>query len=196
MMPVPCPGDADADLVVGAADPVELGRVELRALVAEQRIEAGAAADDAEGRAVLGADIVEPVGEPQAAGALHVLRHDVRIAGNVLAHVAREHARIEVVAAADAVADIEIDGLALVEVGHALRAAARGGDKQEGRGQRPRVNTSNTMFLPLERSPLCGGCIMRPLSSPQDCFDKNTGYGAATIRRFCPLGPRSKEQAK
>ena len=47
------PGDADADLVVGAADPGEFGGVELRRLVAEQRIEAGAAADDAERRAVL-----------------------------------------------------------------------------------------------------------------------------------------------
>ena len=72
------PGDADADFVVGAADPGELGGVELRGLVAEQRIEAGAAADDAERRAVLRADVVEPVGEPQAAGALHVLRHDRR----------------------------------------------------------------------------------------------------------------------
>src|SRR5205823_5798937 len=34
------PGDADADLVVGAADPVVFGRVELRRFVAQQRIEA------------------------------------------------------------------------------------------------------------------------------------------------------------
>ena len=48
VMPVRVPGDADAHLVVGAADPGELGAVELRLLGAEQRIEAGAAADDAE----------------------------------------------------------------------------------------------------------------------------------------------------
>src|SRR5258705_8810937 len=86
------PGDADADLVVGAADPVELRRVELCGLVAEQRIEAGAAADDAERRAVLWRDIEQPVGEPQRARPLHVLRYHVRIAGNVLAHVPRQNA--------------------------------------------------------------------------------------------------------
>ena len=53
MMPAGVPGDADADLVVGAADPGVLGGVELRRLVAEQRIEAGAAADGAERGAVL-----------------------------------------------------------------------------------------------------------------------------------------------
>ena len=144
-----------------------------------------------------GRDVVEPVRQPQAARAFHVLRQHVRIAGNVLAHVSREHARIEVVGAADAVADVEIDGLALVEIGHALaRGSSRRATTRKAAARRPRVNTLNTMFLPLERSPLCGGCTMRPLSSPQDCFDKNTRYGAATIRRFCPLGPRSKEQAK
>jgi hypothetical protein len=74
-----------------------------------------------------GPDVVEPVGEPQRAGALHVLRHAPSDCRDVLAHVAREHAGVEIVGAADAVADVEIDGLALVEVGDALRAAA-GGD--------------------------------------------------------------------
>jgi mannose-6-phosphate isomerase-like protein (cupin superfamily) len=43
------------------------------------------------------------------------------------------------------------------------------------------------MFLPLERLPLSGYEPLRPLSSPQDCFDKDTRYGAATTRRFCPI---------
>ena len=53
---------------------------------------AGAASDDAERGAVLGRDVVEPVGEHQAAGARHVARNDRRIARDVLAHMAREQA--------------------------------------------------------------------------------------------------------
>src|SRR6185369_17734427 len=70
------PGHADAYLVVGAADPGELVGLELRALGAEQRIEAGAAPDGADRGAVLRRHVVEPVGEPQAAGALRVLGDD------------------------------------------------------------------------------------------------------------------------
>jgi len=53
------PGDAYADLVIDAADPVELAGVELGLGRAKQRIECGAATDDPEGGAVLGRDIVE-----------------------------------------------------------------------------------------------------------------------------------------
>ena len=120
------PHHADADLVIGAADPVEPVAVELRGLVAEQRIEAGAAADGADHRAVLVGDVVEPVGEPQAAGAFHVLRRHLRIAGNVLAEMARDQPRVDVVAAADAVADHHVDGLALVELGRRLGGRAAG----------------------------------------------------------------------
>ena len=119
------PGDADADLVVGAADPGELVGLELRALGPQQRIEGGAAADGGDGRAVLRADIVDPVGEPQAAGTFHVLRDDGRVARDVLAEVAGNDARIEIVGAADAVADIEIDVLALVEFRRRLRMGKR-----------------------------------------------------------------------
>ena len=113
------PGDADADLVVGAADPGELGGVVLRALVAEQRLERDAAAGGAERGAVARRGLVEPVGEPQPAGALHVLGHHRRVARDVLAQVAGEKPRIEVVAAARAVGDVEVDRLAPVEFGRA-----------------------------------------------------------------------------
>src|SRR5262249_50840032 len=119
------PRHAHAHLVVGAADPGELGAVELGALLAEDRIEPGAAADGGDHAAVLWGDAEHPVGEPQAAGAFHVLRHDRRIAGDVLGEVARDDAGVEVIATADAVADVEIERLALVEVGRALGAGDR-----------------------------------------------------------------------
>ena len=110
------PDDADADLVVGAADPVELGTVELRSFAAEQWVEAGAAPNRAEHEPFLGGDVVKPVGESQAAGTIHVLRGDDRIARNVIAEMAGDQAGVDIVAAADAVADHQVDGLALVEV--------------------------------------------------------------------------------
>src|SRR5262245_1160956 len=70
------PRDADADLIVGAADPGVFGGVELRTLVSEQRIKASAAPDHPERAAILGPDLVEPVGKPKTPGAVHVLRPD------------------------------------------------------------------------------------------------------------------------
>src|SRR5262249_29619906 len=147
------PGDADADLVVGAADPGELVGLELRALGAEQRIEGGAAAEGGDRRAVLRADIVDPVGKPQAAGAFHVLRDDGRVAGDVLAQMAGKHAGIEIVGAADAVADIELDVAALVELRGRLREGERYRRKYENGGRngaRPGVMTHHALL----KSPL------------------------------------------
>src|SRR5947207_353701 len=129
------PRRAHAHLVVRAAEPAELRGLELRALGAEQRIERNAAADGAEHRAVLRRRLVEPIREPQAPRAFHILRHDDRVAGKVLSDVPREKARIDVVAAADAVADVELDHLAFVEL--ALRLAERWRDHadQETNGQ-------------------------------------------------------------
>ena len=59
------PGDADAHLIVGAADPGELVCLELCAARAQQGIECGATADGPDNGAVLRPDIVEPVGKPQ-----------------------------------------------------------------------------------------------------------------------------------
>jgi hypothetical protein len=113
----------DADLVVGAAEPVEFLCIELVALADQERIEGDAAADGAERRAVLRRHAVEPVGEPQAAGAFHVARYQGRVSGNVRAHVTADHARIKVVGAAGRVADIFVDIAAFVEIGRALRGS-------------------------------------------------------------------------
>ena len=119
------PGNAHADLVIHAAEPIELGGIELRLGRAEQRIERSATADRAECRAVLGRDVVKPVREHEAAGAGHVFGNDRRIAGNETSHVPRQQTRIDVVAAAGAVADGEVDVFALVEVRRTLRLPSR-----------------------------------------------------------------------
>jgi hypothetical protein len=48
---------------------------------------------------------MEELRDSQAPGARHVLRHDLRVAGDVLADVASQRSGVEVVAAAGAEAD-------------------------------------------------------------------------------------------
>jgi hypothetical protein len=72
--------------------------------------------DHADGSAVARRDREQMIGRAHAAAAHHVLHHDRRIARNVLAHVAGERTRINVVAAAGVGGDHEIDGLTLVEI--------------------------------------------------------------------------------
>ena len=93
--------------------------------LADQRLHRHAAAEHADGRAVLGRDVVEVVRGLERARARHVLHHDGRIAGDVLADMAGENAGIGVVAAAGAVADDQVDGLAAVEVGDRVLRAGR-----------------------------------------------------------------------
>src|SRR5262249_30801686 len=67
-----------------------------------------------------------------------------------LAHVAGEQSGIDVVAAADAVADIEVDVLALVEIGRTLRGRAAG-ERQYG-----------PQRAPINRNPHEGGSSLGP----------------------------------
>src|SRR3546814_13155177 len=66
-------GDADADLVVHAADPVELQRIEPHAGAAEHVVHRRAAGDGGDHGAVLGRDGIHPVGELDRRAARHVL---------------------------------------------------------------------------------------------------------------------------
>src|SRR5581483_5718548 len=75
-----------------------------------------------------------PVGEPQAARAFHILRHHRGIARNVLAEMPGEHAGVEIVTTADAIADIKLDGLALVEIGRALGTGGKSRHEQRQDG--------------------------------------------------------------
>ena len=130
------PGEAGADVVVGRADPVELQRVEPRALRRHQRLKRDRAVEGRDLGAVLRRRVVELVGEDQARGARHVLDDDVRIAGDVLAHVAGERARVQVVAAAGGEADADGDGLAAIEVGDGILRRCLRGQERDGAGDR------------------------------------------------------------
>ena len=126
---VPC--DTDAHFVVHAANPIELGRIELCLRRAQQRIESSTSSDHAERAAVLGRDIVEPVGEHETPGARHVLRHDRRIAGDEAPDVPRQRPSIDVIPTASAVADVKINRLALVETQWILRVRVQGGAERQ-----------------------------------------------------------------
>ena len=99
-----------------AADPGELDRIELaraaQHLAERQRVE-----KHAERGAVLRRDAGHITGSLDAAAAQHGLEHDRRIARNVAREIGREHAGIEVVAAARRETDIEADALAAIEIG-------------------------------------------------------------------------------
>src|SRR5262249_11710967 len=94
------------------------------------RIETGTAPDRTKHEAVLGGDVVEPIGEQQAAGAIHVLRGDDRIARDVLAEMTGDQACVDIVTAADAVADHQVDSLARVDVRLRLRMLRRERDNK------------------------------------------------------------------
>ena len=98
----------------------------------EQRLGDHAAADGGERQAVLGGDAIDILRGLHRAGARHVLHHHGRIAGDVLADVTAEQARIEVVAAAGGEADQDGDGLAAIEVLRGLRARGRGERQGDG----------------------------------------------------------------
>jgi hypothetical protein len=114
----------------------------------------------------------------------------------VLAHVSRDLARIQVITGADAVADVEIDGLALVEVGHALGTAVGGGDNQESGGQQATSQHSKHLFLPLERLPRCGFGPVRHYPRRRIDLTRTRDMVLPQPGDFVVLGPRSKEQAK
>src|SRR3977135_3631531 len=104
------PRHADIGLVVGIADPGDLANVELA--LAHQRLERDAALDGGDRAAILGRDVDHEVDQPSSAGAGHVLHHDGRIAGQMLAEMAADEACIGFVRAAGAGTDIEVDVLA------------------------------------------------------------------------------------
>ena len=129
-------------------------------------------ADDAEGGAVFRGDLGQPIGEPQAAGAFHVLDDDRRIAGNMAADEASHHAPIDVIAAADAGADVERHRLALVEIGRRLRVGRsrqhhQRGKRRDGRDEWSQHGfSSRWMSTDIPQMPRSFSFMLRRFGSP------------------------------
>jgi len=118
--------------VSDAADPCEFGGIEALALsAAEQPLHRQSAIEGADDGAVLGREIVDVIGGFDRPGPGHVLRYDRGIAGDVLAHVARKHAGIEIVTAARREADQDLHDPSFVEI----RRRCRVGGQRDGRCQ-------------------------------------------------------------
>ena len=134
-------GDADIRLGRGRSEPGDLGRIEARSGGPGDRPQGRVARDDPHHAAVLGGEIVDVIGGHEAAGARHVLRHHRRIARQVLADVAGDHAAPQIVAAAGPETDQHLHvlarkgGGALRPCGRRMSKPARSRDRYE-RGSR------------------------------------------------------------
>src|SRR5215510_2316063 len=129
---------ADRVFLDRRADELELARVELDARLAEGLAQEEPAVEMADREPVGLRDAIEMIRQNEAAGAGHVLDDERRIAGNVPAHVAREHSRVRIESAAGGEAHDQPDGLALVE-GLGAGAADPGGDQDRGGRERDKA---------------------------------------------------------
>jgi hypothetical protein len=110
------PGGADVLQLADRADPVELERVVTRADGAEQRVHGDVVGERADGAAVAVGGGVDRRRRGEAARRRLVLCDEGRIARDMPAHVARQRAVVDVVTAAGAAADDQVDLPAFVEV--------------------------------------------------------------------------------
>jgi hypothetical protein len=85
------------------------------------------------------------VGGAEPARRRHVLRHDRGIARDVVAEMAGDRARIDVVAAADRGRDDQPHLLALVEIGD--RIGTGGGRDQSGEGERGKTGGEHGVLV-------------------------------------------------
>ncbi len=151
-------GDAaDRDALLHVADPGEFGGLEARRVVTHQRLERDGVHEGGHHRAVLRRDVVEPVGGGEPARAGHVLHDDVRIARDVPAKMARQHARIDVEAGRGFVADHDVDGLALVEIRNLV-----GRRRDNGAGHQQQARRNGSFRVPHEGLAFARSCLLVP----------------------------------
>src|SRR6185503_8959374 len=106
----------DGGRVLGRdAEVLELAPVELNTGFAQNMLEDQTADEMANDEAIRFGDFVDVVGGDQTAGAGHVFDDEGRIAGNMLAQVARDGARVGVVTAPGGAADDDADRFTFVE---------------------------------------------------------------------------------
>ena len=140
------PGHRERRLAVHAADPGEPERIVFQLVPAEERLERQAAPDRAHHAAVLRRDPVERLDRLEPARAHHVLHDESRIAGNVLAHVPDQHARIDVVGGARRRIDDHRELPALVELLGRLRVRGGRAGRERGARRQRRRSRGDTRF--------------------------------------------------
>src|SRR5262249_22465330 len=119
--------------------------------------------------AVLRRRVVDVDRGAHAAGAFAVLRNDVGLARDVLAEMARDEPAVEIVAAADAVADHQRDVLAAVAILDAVGAGRIGHaeDKSEQRQGGASMRVSHCVPQDYIGGKICGNLARsRPRKSP------------------------------
>src|SRR6266853_2819704 len=136
------PGHANRNFVIETAEPGQLQGVDARCRLAEQRIERDIADGRADRSAVLGRDIVDVIHGLASAARRKILDDDLRIAGNVAAHVPPEQPAILVVAPSRRRADEHVDLLAAVEIARWLGASNCGMENADENRERCGAGTS------------------------------------------------------
>ena len=158
-MPVAVPSVADADVAQERADPLEVGEID-HWLVRRQHLRDQPGIEGGDDGAVLRRGGVEIAHRRHAGRARHVLHDHVRIAGDVAAVVPRQHARVDVVAAAGRIADDQRHGLAVVE-GLLRDGASMHRSDDDAAQRRAHHRTLAPAATPLPNPPPQGGCPLR-----------------------------------
>ena len=110
-------GNADTDLAIHAASPVEFEGIESHSGSAKHVVNRCAACDGCDGRTILWRNSIHPVGEIDGGGTRHALDDDARHAWNELGVISRQHSGLGIVAPSGGVPDIDRDRLAGEKIG-------------------------------------------------------------------------------
>ena len=182
--------------VVGGGDAPDIGefrRIIAHRCIGERLFERCRFDDDAERGAILRRDLVKVVGGAQAAGARHVLGDHQRRAGKMFSKMARDHAAVEVVAAAGRVADREGDGLAGEERLGRLRLR-HGGDEHHERCRdepsKPRWRTVQSQKPRHGRQPVLSAIDCVRHGSMTNCAPQ--WHAAIRLTRMAAAVPRRR----
>ena len=164
--------DVDDEVIdLGAADPVELHRIEADVRDLHHRRRRHRARRHPDHGAVARRHVEHVVGRDQRARARHVLDDDVRIAGDMSGHMSCKQPRPHVVVAAGGRADDDPDLLAFVEFVGRLRRGRRGAEHAADRQQdgcspalmsRPPRVPNDRAALPSGPARRAGGPLSRP----------------------------------
>src|SRR5688572_21586273 len=107
---------ADTGIRRRNAQPAEFSAIELRRLVTDRVLQHQRTDKVADGQTVGVGLVVDIIRGNEAAGPGHVLDYGVRIAGDMLANMPRDHSRVSIETSAGGEADYKANGLPFVEI--------------------------------------------------------------------------------